>query len=315
MPHFLVTGGCGFIGSHLVDALVANGHTVTVLDDLSTGQIDNLPRAADLIVGCVTDAAAVAQASERADGVFHLAAIASVARSNGEWVWTHRVNQTGTVTVLDAARPRCVPVVYASSAAVYGVQGMDPLTETLTPRPLTAYGADKLGSELHGAVAATIHGIPTLGLRFFNVYGPRQPAGSPYVGVISIFADRVRRGLPLVVHGDGSQTRDFVYVGDVVRALLLAMQHCRASPVAAARIANICTGRAISIIELARQVMAVAGRSVSIQHTAARAGDIPASVGDPALAEDLLGFRATTELAAGLKALLAAGRACSGLNA
>lgn len=306
MAHFLVTGGCGFIGAHLVDALVANQHAVTVLDELSTGQVDNLPAAANLIVGCVTDTAAVTRASERVDGVFHLAAIASVARSNSEWLWTHRVNQTGTVTILDVARSRGVPMVYASSAAVYGVQGGDPLAETLTPRPLTAYGADKLGRELHGAVAATIHGVPTLGLRFFNVYGPRQPAGSPYSGVISVFAHRVTRGLPLVVHGDGSQTRDFVYVGDVVRALFLAMQHCRAASAAAARIANVCTGRAVSIADLARDVMAAAGRSVSIEHTVARAGHIPASVGDPALAEDLFGFRATTELAVGLKALLAA---------
>jgi len=306
MPHFLVTGGCGFIGSHLVERLLAEDHAVSVLDDLSTGRPGNLPAAARLTVGCVTAAAAVARAGERVDGVFHLAAIASVTRSNDEWPWTHRVNQSGTVTVLDMARERRLPVVYASSAAVYGAQAAIPLAETLPPAPLTAYGADKLGSELHGRVAAVIHGISTVGLRLFNVYGPRQRPDSPYSGVISIFVDRVRRGLPLKLHGDGRQTRDFVYVGDVVRAFSLAMEHCRAAPVAEVAVANVCTGRGTSIAALADRLMTVAGRQVPIERTAGRVGDIPVSVGDPALVAALLGFRATTGLDAGLAALLAA---------
>jgi UDP-glucose 4-epimerase len=306
MPHYLVTGGCGFIGSHLVDALLAEGHVVSVLDDLSTGRTGNLQAAARLTVGCVTDAGVVAQASEQVEGIFHLAAIASVARSNDEWLWTHRVNQSGTVTVLDVARERRLPVVYASSAAVYGAQAKLPLAETLPPAPLTAYGADKLGSELHGRVAAAIHGICTAGLRLFNVYGPRQRPRSPYSGVISIFVDRVCRGLPLTLHGDGRQTRDFVYVGDVVRAFSLAMGHCRREPVAEAVVANVCTGHGTAIAALAARLMAGAGRSVAVERSAARAGDIAVSVGDPALAAALFGFRATTPLDAGLAALLAA---------
>jgi UDP-glucose 4-epimerase len=306
MPHYLVIGGCGFIGSHLVDRLLAEGHVVSVLDDLSTGRTANLQAAARLTVGCVTDADVVAQASEQVEGIFHLAAIASVARSNDEWLWTHRVNQSGTVTVLDVARERRLPVVYASSAAVYGAQAKLPLAETLPPAPLTAYGADKLGSELHGRVAAAIHGISTAGLRLFNVYGPRQQPGSSYSGVISIFVDRVCRGLPLMLHGDGSQTRDFVYVGDVVRAFSMAMRHCREALVAEAVVANVCTGHGTSIAALAVRLMAMAGRSVAVERSAARAGDIAVSVGDPALAAALFGFRATTGLDAGLAALLAA---------
>jgi UDP-glucose 4-epimerase len=304
---FLVTGGAGFIGSHLVEALVAAGHRPLVLDDLSTGRRDNLAAGIELIQGCVTDPATVAHAMAEVDGVFHLAAIASVARSNEAWLATHRVNQGGTVTVLEAARQRRLPVVHASSAAVYGAATELPLAETVPTRPLTAYGVDKLGGELHGRVAAPVHGVPTAGLRFFNVYGPRQLPGSPYSGVISIFVDRVRRGLPLELHGDGSQTRDFVYVGDVVRALLAAMDRTSRSPAEAeALVCNVCTGVPTSVAALAERVMAAAGRSVPVRHVAARVGDIAASVGDPAHAHELLGFSATTPLDLGLERLLAA---------
>lgn len=303
---YLVTGGCGFIGSHLVDALVESGHKVIVLDDLSTGLTENLASGVELIEGCITDPASVARAMHGAEGVFHLAAVASVARANEAWLETHRVNQSGTVTVMAAAAEAGrLPIVYASSAAVYGANQNLPLDETAMPVPLTAYGADKLGSELHGRVAAEIHGLSSMGLRFFNVYGPRQQPGSPYSGVISIFADRVRRGLPLTLHGDGGQTRDFVYVGDVVRALCLAMQHCRALVRPAADIANVCTGRATSIRTLAEQLMEAAGRRVPVTTTAPRPGDIRASLGDPAHARSLFGFRAETPLAQGLAALLA----------
>ena len=304
---YLVTGGCGFIGSHLVDALLAAGQRVVVLDDLSTGLTGNLGPGAQLIEGSVTDPETVARAMAGVEGVFHLAAIASVVLANEAWLATHEVNQAGTVTVLEAAaRAGRIPVVYASSAAVYGAQTALPLAEDVPPVPLTAYGADKLGSELHGRVAAVIHGVPTVGLRFFNVYGPRQLPGSPYSGVISIFADRVRRGLELTLHGDGSQTRDFVYVGDVVQALRLAMRHCHGLQAPVADVANICTGRATSIAELAERLMTVAGRRVPVTTTAPRPGDIPASVGEPSHAAARFGFRASTPLAAGLLALLAA---------
>ncbi len=303
---YLVTGGCGFIGSHLVDALLAAGQRVVVLDDLSTGLTGNLGPGAQLIEGSVTDPETVARAMAGVEGVFHLAAIASVVLANEAWLATHEVNQAGTVTVFEAAaRAGRIPVVYASSAAVYGAQTALPLAEDVPPVPLTAYGADKLGSELHGRVAAQIHGVPTVGLRFFNVYGPRQLPGSPYSGVISIFADRVRRGLELTLHGDGSQTRDFVYVGDVVQALRLAMDHCHGLDIPAADVANVCTGRPTSITALAEQLMVVAGRRVAVTQAPPRPGDIPASVGDPSRAKALFGFRSMTPLADGLAVLLA----------
>ena len=173
MAKYLVTGGCGFIGSHLCDALGTAGHSVRILDDLSTGKRENVPNVDDILVGNVAEADVVRDAMADVDGCFHLAAIASVQRSNEEWAGTHRVNLTGTINVLDAARTardgKPVPVVYASSAAVYGDNPAMSLSEDAEKRPLTAYGADKLGSEQHARVAGTLHGVPTTGFRFFNI--------------------------------------------------------------------------------------------------------------------------------------------------
>ena len=224
MALYLVTGGCGFIGSHLVEDLLNRGHRVRILDDLSTGKRSNLPagapsRQCELITGDVIDRELVERCFEGVDHCFHLAAVASVQRSNEDWSGTHRINLTGAINIFDAARRQRVPVVYASSAAVYGDNADTPLQESAQLRPLTAYGADKLGCELHARVASLVHSVPTTGLRFFNVYGPRQCASSPYSGVISIFADRLTRAEPLVVFGDGEQTRDFIFVKDVVAFL------------------------------------------------------------------------------------------------
>ena len=301
MGSYLVTGGAGFIGSHLTEALLAQGHTVRVLDDLSTGKRANVDPRATLIEADICDTAALAAALEGAEGCFHLAAIASVARGNEEWLVTHQANQTGTVCVLDACRPRRLPVVYASSAAIYGDVGDVVATEALTPRPRTAYGADKYGSELHAAVGWGVHGVPSFGMRFFNVYGPRQDPSSPYSGVISIFADRIGRSLPLTLHGDGSQTRDFVFVADVVAHLLAAMTMLAATP--GAFVTNVCTGRETSVRQLAEVLAALSGKRLSLEHGPSRVGDIRRSVGDPALAVERLGTRAETTLHAGLRAL------------
>ena len=195
MALYLITGGCGFIGSHLAEDLLAQGHSVRVIDNLSTGKISNLPASrvptdCELVIGDITDKARLEQCFDGVDYCFHLAAIASVQLSNEDWAGTHQVNLTGSINVFDAARMRQVPVVYASSAAVYGDNAESPLTESAVLRPLTAYGADKLGSELHARVASFVHSVPTTGLRFFNVYGPRQDSSSPYSGVISIFAEK-----------------------------------------------------------------------------------------------------------------------------
>jgi UDP-glucose 4-epimerase len=303
MSLYLVTGGCGFIGSHLVDALLARGDAVRVLDDLSTGRRENLDSRAGLTVGDVADAALVAEAMAGADGCFHLAAVASVERSNQDWLGTHRTNLSGAIAVFDAARRaaagRSVPVVYASSAAVYGDNADLPLAETAAARPLSAYGADKLGCELHGRVAQTVHGVRTAGCRFFNVYGPRQDPRSPYSGVISIFFDRIASGKPITIFGDGGQTRDFIFVGDVIDALLRAMG--RDQPDAA--VFNVCTGRSSSLLDLAKTLGLVCGREPEMRFEAPRAGDVRASLGDPSLGRAVLGFRAATTLEEGLRRL------------
>ncbi len=297
----LVTGGAGFIGSHLVDSLLADGRRVRVLDDLSTGRRDNLDPRAQLIVGDVADPAAVAAAMAGVDAAFHLAAVASVARGNEDWLGTHRVNQSATVAVLDAARAAGrLPVVYASSAAVYGDTGGVPAHEGLAPNPTNAYGADKLGSELHARIGSRIHGVPTLGLRFFNVYGPRQDPSSPYSGVISIFARRLTEGAPIVLHGDGGQTRDFVHVADVVAHLRAAMDRLQANSGIAGTALNVCTGRAVSVRDLALALAGVAGTVPRLEQAPGRAGDIRHSCGAPQRAVAALGVRAGIALEDGL---------------
>jgi UDP-glucose 4-epimerase len=300
---WLVTGGAGFIGSHLCDALVARGDIVRVLDDLSTGHPRNLPASATLIVGDVADPAMVAQASDGVDGCFHLAAIASVEKGITDWLGTHRSNLTGTITVFDAIRRRGseIPVVYASSAAVYGDAAVVPIAETEPCAPLSAYGADKYACELHARVASHVHDIPTVGLRFFNVYGPRQDPISPYSGVISVFCERISRGLPIAIFGDGQQTRDFVYVGDVVRALLAGM----ALRPPGAPVFNVCSGSSTSVEALSRLIAELAGKNLSTQARPPRAGEIRHSVGVPDLANSVLGIETRVPLRTGLGSVLA----------
>lgn len=305
MARYLVTGGCGFIGSHLVDALVAAGHEVRILDDLSTGKRENVPGIDDIVIGDVSDADVVARAMSGVDGCFHLAAIASVQRSNEEWALTHRVNLTGAVNVFDAARNANpsgpVPVVYASSAAVYGDNPAVPLSEDAEKYPLTAYGADKLGCEQHARVAGNVHAVPTTGFRFFNIYGPRQDPGSPYSGVISIFADRLASGETATVFGDGGQLRDFVYVGDCVRFVMAGMGRATQD----ADVFNVCTGAPSSLHDLIAALSAAGGRDLNVEYGPARIGDIRESYGDATRATAEFGLRAETPLRDGLAATLA----------
>jgi UDP-glucose 4-epimerase len=303
---FLVTGGCGFIGSHLCAALIARGSEVRVLDDLSTGKVANLPPGAILETGDIGDPQMLRRVMAGVDGCFHLAAIASVERGVRDWIGTHRTNLTGSIAVFDAARAEsaerglAVPVVYASSAAVYGDARDLPIAEDIPLKPLSAYGADKLGCELQARVAGHVHGVPTLGLRFFNVFGPRQDPASPYSGVISIFCNRIRRGEPVTVHGDGEQTRDFVYVDDVVAALLAAMPAASRE----AAVLNVCTGVACSINQLAREIAGLCGRPLDLHHGDARRGEIRHSVGARQAAALALGLPAPTSLREGLRRVL-----------
>ena len=304
MPRFLVTGGAGFIGSHLVHALLEEGHAVRVLDDLSSGHRENLPQQVELAEADVTDPAAVESAIDDVDGCFHLAAIASVARSHRDWLRSHQVNLTGTINVFDRARPsrrrRELPVVYASTAAIYGNCGSFPVDEDSPAAPLSAYGADKHACELHARVAGAIHGVPTVGLRFFNLYGPRQDPLSPYSGVISIFADRLLRGEPVEIFGDGEQARDFIYISDAVQALRRAMRVATTG----AFVFNVCTGKATSVSSLADTMAELCGTKLVVRHRPARCGEVRISIGDPQRAVEQLGFTAQTTLADGLEVTL-----------
>jgi UDP-glucose 4-epimerase len=300
MACFLVTGGAGFLGSHLVDALLRQGHLVRVLDDLSSGHRQNLPRQIEFLRGDITDATTVEEAFEGIDACFHLAAIASVLRSTREWLRAHQVNLTGTLNILNQARRlrhrREIPIIYASSAAIYGDCSTVPIGEDTPMAPLNAYGADKSACELHARVAGAVHKIPTVGLRFFNLYGPRQGAQSPYSGVIALFGDRLRLGEPVEIFGDGEQIRDFTYVGDAVGALDRALTAANTS----APVFNICTGNGISVRALAETMAELYQTDITAYSSPARSGEVRISVGDPRRAAEQLGFRAETALADGL---------------
>jgi UDP-glucose 4-epimerase len=302
----VVTGGCGFIGSNLVGRLVADGRQVRVLDDLSSGDRSRLPEGVEFRRGDVADPGFIGPAVASASIVYHLAAVASVARSSERWLASHTTNSGGSVAVMEAIRDGApnAALVYASSAAVYGDLPLEPgerIAETASMRPLGPYGVDKLSVELHAGVAGSLFGVRSFGLRFFNVFGPGQAPDSPYSGVISRFVAQARSGGPITIFGDGQQVRDFVHVQDVVRALLLAERNAAVT----APVANICTGLPTSVNELAD---AIAGRftpSPEIVHTEARPGDIKRSLGDPSLALRLLGWAPSLTLAEGLTSLLA----------
>jgi UDP-glucose 4-epimerase len=302
MARFLVTGGAGFIGSHLCDALVGRGDRVRVLDDLSTGHLENLPAGVDFIQGDIADPEAAQAAMAGMDGSFHLAAIASVERGVTDWTGTHRVNLSGTIALFDAIRRQGskIPMVYASSAAVYGDCQTIPIHEDCERLPLSAYGADKLGCEQHAQVANHVHGMPTVGLRFFNVYGPRQDPRSPYSGVISVFCEQIGRGAPIAIYGDGAQTRDFVHVSDVVDAMLAGMALRRTG----APVFNVCTGVATSVLDLAHVIASLVGNRLDHSFRPPRAGEIRHSLGDPTRLRATLNVNDPTPLRAGITEVL-----------
>ena len=306
MATILVTGGCGFIGSHLCAALQARGDRVRVLDDLSTGSEANLAPGAALVIGDVSRPDTIRRALAGVDAVFHLAAVASVERAVQDWYGTHCINLSATVALLEAAKAQGTPVVYASSAAVYGDAADLPLDVATATRPLSAYGADKLGCEQHARVAGHTHNLRTAGLRFFNVYGPRQDPRSPYSGVISVFCDKLSRHEPVNVYGDGGQTRDFVYVGDVVRMLLAALPAAST----AAPVFNVCTGQPTSVLELAATIADLCGQPADIRHQPPRSGEIRHSLGRPSAIGEVgdTGFVSLRDGLAETLAWLGAGR-------
>jgi UDP-glucose 4-epimerase len=306
----VVTGGAGFIGSHTVDRLIGAGHHVVVLDDFRTGKRANLAHHAGSgkldIVGCDVSHgifAALAPLTARhgaVERIVHLAAQVSVVHSVDNPLVDMQVNYGGTLHVLEYARAMGVKkVVFASSAAVYGDVATLPVDEDTPTRPVSPYGIDKLASELALDYYAAVHAVPATWLRFFNVYGPRQDPSSPYSGVISIFADRARAGRPLTVFGDGGQTRDFVYVGDVVRAIVAALGDGNSRVVA-----NVATGAEITVLELARTVIELCGGKSAIEHAPARPGEILKSRARVDRMREALGVVAETRLVDGLRETL-----------
>lgn len=299
----LVTGGAGFIGSHLVEALVAGGCRVTVLDDLSSGRESNLDPVAGrikFIRGSICDPGSLAAAAG-CEVVFHLAAVVSVPQTVEDPLGSAAVNETGSLKVLEAARgARARRVIFASSSAVYGDDPFLPKREEMPPRPLTPYAVQKLTIEYYLHVYQLLYGMETVGLRFFNVFGPRQDPSSPYSGVISIFMNRALRGKPPVIYGDGRQTRDFVFVGDVVQALLLAA----ASPAANGRIFNVGTARSVTINELWQAIAALSGCNANPVFQPPRRGDILHSVSAIDSARAAFGFTPRVSLEKGLESTL-----------
>lgn len=299
----LVTGGAGFIGRRLTARLVNSGARVRVLDDLSTGDASRLHPEAELRIGSILDPGVLAEAVDGVDAVYHLAAIASVARCNEDIAASHQVNLGGFVSLMEIVlrQPSRPSLVFASSAAVYGDTPDIPLGENSATGPLSPYGADKLGCELHARAAARVHGLRSTGLRLFNVYGPGQDPGSPYSGVISRFARMAREGAEITIFGDGGQTRDFVFVDDVVDALMAAAGRATGDLFEAL---NVCTGKETSILDLARRLAGIQGTTPRISHEAERPGDIRRSLGSPQRLAGVLGLTPSGDLDSGLRRLL-----------
>jgi UDP-glucose 4-epimerase len=315
----LITGGCGFIGSHLCEFYNQGGAEVMALDDLSSGKRSNIvtPPGVVLTVGDVADEAVVAPLVEQASVVYHLAAIASVAICTNEPERAHRTNVIGTQTLFNAVAKaqkktgRTIPVVYASSAAIYGDNPNIPLSESALPAPINLYGEHKLENERIAARAFAEHGVRSVGLRFFNAYGPRQDPSSPYSGVISKFVDNARAGRGLTIFGDGEQTRDFIYVNDIVNMLCNSgdfargiMPHGRVPT--GADIFNVCTGSATNLKLLARTIATLLHmREHVVDFTEPRPGDIRHSLGDPFAIMEAYNVVHWTPLVTGLQETLA----------
>ncbi|MFO7766135.1 MAG: NAD-dependent epimerase/dehydratase family protein [Pelovirga sp.] len=297
----LVTGGAGFIGSHLVDLLLAQHHQVVVLDNLSTGQLDNLPAANGALqikVGDICNAHTVDEAASGCDAIVHLAAVASVQASVEDPCGTHQVNLVGTLNLLETARKNNIKrFVYASSAAVYGNTEEIPVCEHTPLNPLTPYAADKLAGEYYIDFYRRQYGLAPTTFRFFNIFGPRQDPSSPYSGVISIFLQRALANQPITVFGDGEQTRDFVYVADLVRLLAqtVSTSAMTAEPM------NVGNGAQTSLNQLLSAIQEMSTNRLDISHHAPRPGDIRHSCADNRRVKEQTGYHTEYTVSEGLK--------------
>ncbi len=302
MALYLITGGAGFIGSNLVREVLRRGGVVRVLDNFSTGRrknLEGLPGPIDLREGDVRDLAACRSACQGADFVLHQAALGSVPRSIADPLESHHANATGTLHMLLAARDAGVRrFVYASSSSVYGNAEVAEKVETLPVRPLSPYATQKLAGENFTLVFHRVYGLPTIALRYFNVFGPRQDPHSAYAAVIPLFMKSLLADTAATIHGDGEQTRDFTYVANVVQANLKA---CEAGADACGRAYNIACGKSVSIRRLHDLIAGLLGRAIEPRHVPERKGDVRSSLAGIALARKHLGYEPTHSLEKGLE--------------
>lgn len=305
MAQYLVTGGAGFIGSHLCRRLLADGHAVRVIDDLSSGQRDNLADTIDeveLVVGDLRDEALLDKVLRGVDYALHHAAVASVQTSVERPLFEQEVNAVGTLRFFEAARRAGVGrVVFAASAAAYGNNPTVPKREQMIPEPESPYAISKVMGEYYARVYSQLYGLQVVCLRYFNVFGPRQDPSSPYSGVISIFAERMLKGEAPVIFGDGGQSRDFVYVDNIVEA---NMRACT-TPEAAGRVYNIGCERSVSILELVTALNEILGTALDPVFNPARQGDVRVSLADIAQARTQLGYEPIVHFAEGLQQTVA----------
>jgi nucleoside-diphosphate-sugar epimerase len=305
MATYLVTGGAGFIGSHLVEELVRRGEQVRVVDSLVTGHRENLAAVAgrvEFVLGDLAEAPIAERAVKGMEYVLHQAAIPSVPRSVAEPVLCHRANVDATLNLLVAARDAGVRrLVFAGSSSVYGNTAVLPTGEDTPTAPLTPYALQKLVGEQYAAMFTSLYGLETVTTRYFNVFGPRQDPSSPYSGVISIFIRAMLDGTPPAIYGDGEQTRDFTYVANIVDGVLKACH----GPAAAGHVINVATGSRVSLNELFGTLASLTGSSLTASHGPARTGDIRDSQADISRARALVGYAPSVGLADGLARTLA----------
>nr|WP_319375672.1 SDR family oxidoreductase [uncultured Methanoregula sp.] len=302
---YIVTGGAGFIGSHIVEELVHRQHEVVILDNLFSGNQKNIkdfvsqPHV-EFIRGSITSPDLLKETFRGADGVFHMGAIASVPRSVADPKESHEVNLTGTLNVLTAAKECGVKkVILASSAAVYGENPALPKTESMKPETISPYAVTKIAGEQYCEVFSRLYGVKSVSLRYFNVFGPRQDPTSPYSGVISRFIKNILSNQPIEIYGDGKQTRDYIFVKDVAEANLRAMESSAEGSF------NIACGRCINLIELAREIMEITRTTVPLTFKPPREGDIRNSLADISRAREAFGFAPQYSVRAGLEETVA----------
>jgi nucleoside-diphosphate-sugar epimerase len=300
MPLYLVTGGAGFIGSHITEELIRRGEQVRVVDSLITGHRKNLAHLSgiDFLEGDLADLEVARRAVQGVDYVLHQAAIPSVPRSVEDPITSNRANIDSTLNVLVAARDAGVRrVVYAGSSSAYGNTPTLPKHEEMPTNPLSPYALQKLVGEQYMQMFTTLYGLETVTIRYFNVFGPRQDPSSPYSGVISIFARALRENTPPTIHGDGEQTRDFTYVANVVDGVLRAVK----APGASGQVVNVATGTSISLNRLFASMRDIFGSSLDVGYGPVRSGDVKDSLADITRARTLLGYEPSVSFEAGLK--------------